>query len=177
MSDRLQVLLDKQEITELVHTYCNAMDRRDYDLLRTLYHDDASDDHGTFFKGPAVEFIEQLPAIQAPMNILHHNITTLNIAVEDDYGEGEVYVLAVHQAAIEGRMVDLLIGGRYFDKYEKRKGVWRYSERTVVADWATCSDPSVVCLDHPMLEGSHFGRPGADDPSYPFFRLLQRGRR
>ncbi|CAA0125454.1 Uncharacterised protein [Halioglobus japonicus] len=29
MDARLQSLLDKQEITELIHTYCNAADRHD----------------------------------------------------------------------------------------------------------------------------------------------------
>lgn len=176
MDARLQALMDKQEITELVHAYCNAMDRRDYDLLRTLYHEDATDDHGAFFRGLAMEFIGRLPEIQAPMNILHHNVTTVNIALEGNYGEGEVYVLAFHQAATGDGAVDLLIGGRYFDKYEKREGVWKYSERAVVADWATFTDPSAVCLDHPMIEGSHIGRPGPNDPSYQFFRLLTRGR-
>jgi hypothetical protein len=175
MEPRLQALLDKQEVTELIHAYCNAADRHDYDLMRRLYHDDAIDDHGAFFKGLAMEFIDQLPEIQAPMNILHHNITTVNIALDGDYGEGEVYVLAFHQVATEHEPVDLLIGGRYFDKYEKRAGTWKFSYRAVVADWATCSDPSVVILDHPMIEGSHIGRGGPDDPSYGFFRLLTRG--
>jgi hypothetical protein len=176
MDARLQALLDKQEITELIHTYCNAADRRDYKLMRTLYHDDAIDDHGAFFNGLAMDFIDRLPDIQAPMNILHHNITTVNIAVDGDYGEGEVCVLAFHQVATEDKPVDLLIGGRYIDRYEKRVGSWKFSERAVVADWATFSDPSAVTLDHPMVAGSHIGLPGDDDPSYSFFRLLQRGR-
>ena len=81
---RLQVLLDKQEITELVHRYCNAADRHDHDKMRSLYHEDAIDDHGSFFKGLAMEFIDRLPAIQEPMEILHHNVTTVNIAVDGD---------------------------------------------------------------------------------------------
>ena len=39
MDERLQVLLDKQEITELVHAYCNASDRHDHDKLRQLYRE------------------------------------------------------------------------------------------------------------------------------------------
>ena len=71
-------------------------------------------------------------------------------------------------------LFDLLIGGRYFDKYEKRHGLWKFSHRAVVADWATVNDPSAVCLDHPMITGSHIGQPGQGDPSYAFFRLLKR---
>ena len=87
MQAALQQLLDKQAITELVHAYCNAADRQDHDKLRQLYHPDAIDDHGGFFKGLAMDFIDRLPEIQAPMEILHHNITTLNIALDGDYAE------------------------------------------------------------------------------------------
>ncbi len=119
-----------------------------------------------------MEFIDALPAIQAPMMILHHNVTTVNIALDGDYAEGEVYMLAFHQVQTEDQPVDLFIGGRYFDRYEKRAGVWKFSHRAVVADWATFNNPTTVCLDHPMIEGSHIGRPGPEDPSYAFFRLF-----
>jgi len=177
MDARLQALLDRAEITALVHSYCNAADRHDHDKMRALYHDDATDDHGAFFKGLAMDFIDQLPAIQEPMLILHHNVTTVNIALDGDYAEGEVYVLAFHQVRTDDQPVDLLIGGRYFDKYERREGVWKFLHRAVVADWATFNDPSTVCLRHPMIEGAHIGRPGPGDPSYGFFRLLKRGER
>ena len=174
-NQRLRALLDKQEITELVHRYCNAADRHDYDKMRDLYHEDAIDDHGSFFKGLAMDFIDRLPEIQAPMEILHHNVTTVNIALDGDYAEGEIYVLAFHKVATEQGSLDLLIGGRYFDKYERRAGRWKFSHRAVVADWANLHDPSIVNLETPMIEGSHIGCPGPDDPSYGFFRLLGRG--
>ena len=175
MDKRLQQLLDKQDITELIHAYCNAADRHDHEKLRALYHEDATENHGSFFSGAAMAFIDQMPAIQAPMKILHHNITTVNIAVDGDYAEGEVYVLAFHQAQIDAEIVDLLIGGRYLDRYEKRKDQWKFSHRTIVTDWARHASPSEVSLDHPMIKGSHLGCPGPNDPSYDFFRLLQRG--
>jgi len=174
---RLSALLDKQEITELVHAYCNAADRHDHEKMRSLYHADATDDHGSFFKGLAMDFIDRLPEIQAPMEILHHNVTTLNIALDGDYAEGEVYILAFHKVRTESGSLDLLIGGRYFDKYEKREGVWKFSHRAVVADWANLHDPSIVNLDNPMIEGSYIGKPGQADPSYDFFSLFKWGQR
>ena len=176
MDVRLQEFLDKAEITELVNRYCNAADRHDHDKMRSLYHEDAIDDHGSFFKGLAMEFIDQLPAIQEPMLILHHNVTTVNIAVDGDYAEGEIYILAFHQVRTDEGPVDLLIGGRYFDKYARRNGVWKFCHRAVVADWANFNSPSTVRLDHPIIEGAYIGKPGTADPSYGFFRLLQRGR-
>jgi hypothetical protein len=176
MDAAVRALLDKQAITELVHAYCNAADRHDHAKMRALYHEDAIDDHGAFFKGPAMEFIDLLPEIQEPMAILHHNVTTVNIALDGDHAEGEIYVLAFHQVRTADGPVDLVIGGRYFDKYEKREGVWKFAHRAVVADWARTESPSTVTLDHPMIEGSYIGRPGPDDPSYGFFKLFERGK-
>jgi len=176
VNPELQALLDRQAITDLVHAYCRAADRRDYELMRSLYHADAIDDHGAFFKGLAMDFIDRLPDIQAPMRILHHNVTTVNIALDGDYAEGEISVLAFHQVETDDAPLDLLIGGRYLDRYEKRAGAWKFSERAVLADWATLDEPSRVALEHPMIDGSYIGRRGEDDPSYNFFRLFQPGR-
>lgn len=175
---KLQELLDKQEIMELIHTYCNAMDRHDQEKVRALYHDDALDDHASFSRGLAKDFIDQLPRIQEPMAILHHNVTTVNLKLDGDYAEGEVYLIAYHNIRKdEGGTFDLLIGGRYFDKYEKRDGVWKFAHRSVVVDWANVHDPSIVDLEHPALEGSYIGKPGPEDPSYRFFSLFGFGQR
>lgn len=176
----LQSLIDRQAILDLVHIYCRAADRHDHALMRTLYHEDATDDHGSFFKGLAMDFIDRLPEIQAPMAILHHNVTTTNIRFNPDdpqQAEGEIYILAFHQVKTDTGLFDLLIGGRYFDRYEKREGVWKFAHRAVVADWANLHDPSIVNLDNPVIAGAHIGRPGETDPSYTVFRLLRRGER
>ena len=172
---RMQDLLDKEEIKELVNLYCRAADRHDHELMRSLYHEDAIDDHGSFFKGLAMDFIDRLPEIQAAMEILHHNVTTHCIELNGVEAEGEVYILAFHKVVKEDSAFDILIGGRYFDRYSKRNGVWKFAERAVVADWATVHDPSTVDLSHPMIDGAYLGCPGSKDPSYSFFSGLSRG--
>ncbi len=174
MTPELQALLDKESIRELVQLYCRAADRHDHELMRSLYHADAIDDHGSFFKGLAMDFIDRLPQIQAPMKILHHNVTTHNIELHGDTAEGETYIIAFHQVATDNGNIDLLIGGRYFDKYAKRDGKWKFSHRATVADWANLHEPSIVCLDNPMIEGSYIGKPGVADASYAFFDGFRR---
>ena len=48
MDPRLQALLDKDAIRDLVTAYCRAADRKDTALMRSLYHPDATEDHGAF---------------------------------------------------------------------------------------------------------------------------------
>lgn len=175
LEQQLRELLDKQAITELINAYCNAADRHDHAKMQALYHPDAIDDHGHFAKGLASEFIAKLPEIQKAMAILHHNVTTINLKLDGDRAEGEVYILAFHQVKGENGLFDVLIGGRYFDKYEKRDGQWKFSHRAIVADWAYPAEPSKVQMDHPFLSGAYIGKPGVADPSYDFFSLFKRG--
>jgi hypothetical protein len=106
---RLDALLDKQAILELVHTYCRAADRHDHELMRTLYHEDAMDDHGSFFKGLAMAFIDKLPEIQAPMKILHHNVTTVNIILDGNHAEGEIYWTFIRSPVQTGQVTCSLV--------------------------------------------------------------------
>jgi hypothetical protein len=174
-SAALQNLIDREAIRTLIYAYCNAADRHDHVKMRSLYHEDAIDDHGAMSSGPAMDFIDRLPEIQASMEILHHNVTTINIAIDGDYAEGEVYLLALHRVKGADGPFDVLVGGRYFDKYARREGIWKFAHRAIVADWANIHSPSIVDLNHPFLAGAHIGKPGPADPSYDFFRLLGRG--
>lgn len=177
LESKLRAVVDKQEITDLINAYFNAADRHDNQKMRALYHEDATDDHGSFFKGLAMDFIDNLPDIQASMAILHHNATTINIKLDGEYAEGEVYVLAFHQIKTDEGPIDLLIGGRYFDQYEKRDGVWKFKSRAVDADWAYLNNPTQVNLDNPVIEGAHIGKPGPEDPSYQTYKLFKWGER
>ena len=175
VDSKIQGILDKESIRELVCTYCRAADRHDNELMRSLYHEDAYDDHGSFFKGRAMEFLDLLPEIQKSMGILHHNVTTHNIKLSGTKAEGETYIIAFHQVLTEEGNYDVLIGGRYFDEYEKRNDVWKFSSRAVDADWVYVNDPSQVNLTHPMIEGADIGSPNKEDPSYQRLKLFKRG--
>lgn len=176
MDSRIEALIDKDAIRDLAQTYCRAADRKDTGLMRSLYHPDATEDHGAFFNGPAMAFIDRLPEIQAPIDILHHNITTHIIRLDGDRAEGEVYVMAMHRVQRDTGAFDVLVGGRYLDHYARRDGVWKFSRRAIVADWAHVWDPSIIAMTHEMVAGSLLGRPGPDDPSYAALSLLARPR-
>ena len=175
LDPRLEALLDKQAIYELIYAYCNAADRHDNEKMRSLYHEDAIDEHGDFYTGPAMGFVDELPNIQIPMLGLHHNVTTINLKLDGDYAEGEVYLIAFPQLDTDGCPVALLIGGRYFDKYEKREGAWKFAHRAIVADWANFHNPSISTLDESIVHGARIGKPGPTDPSYEFFKLFKFG--
>ncbi len=54
---RVEAMLAKQSIHEVLARYCHGIDRCDIDMLKSAYWPDATDTHGTF-NGNAWEFAE-----------------------------------------------------------------------------------------------------------------------
>lgn len=171
---QMQDMLDEFALRKLVHGYCRAVDRGDLEYLRSLYHEDAADSHGKSSGGSATEFISQMAAARPYLRSMQHHITTVNFAVRGSEAEGEIYTIATHTLAAGDRDVDLVVGGRYLDKYEKRDDTWKILERAIVTDWAQFSDPSTVDFSHPITAGTPKGTPDSGDPSHRFFTLLDR---
>jgi hypothetical protein len=172
MEPALQEMLDEHALRKLVHAYCRAVDRGDIAALRELYHHDAVDAHGAFSTGSVEKFFEQLVVSRPYLRAMAHNITTVNFSIEGNSAEGEIYNIAVHTLVAKGRDVDLVIGGRYLDKYEKRDNVWKLLERSIVTDWARVTDPSSMDMSHPITADTLKGALDETDPSYQFFSLF-----
>ena len=130
----LQQLLDKQEIHEVLMRYCRGIDRCDAELLNTVYHPDATDDHG-MFKGKAADFIPwALNALTREDNTSHYIANEL-IEIDGDVAYCESYFYAVHRRrSKDGTPLDLMFNGRYVDRFERRQGQWKIAHRQVVFD-------------------------------------------
>lgn len=171
MGDPLQQLIDKQALHELVLSYCRACDRRDFAWLRSLYHDDAIDDHGAMFCGSPDAYVAWLPGVLANFAATVHSISNALFRVAGAHAQGELYTLAYHRThAPQAR--DILIGGRYLDHYERRAGVWKFLRRSLAMDFCRVEavDPAAY---QEFAAGAPAGRTDLADPSYlalSFFR-------
>ncbi|CAA0128577.1 Uncharacterised protein [Mycolicibacterium vanbaalenii] len=170
----LQEMLDEYQLRKLVHSYCRAVDRGDLAELRSLYHHDATDDHGAFSAGSTEAFLAELAAARPYIRSMQHHVTTVNFAISGTTAEGEVYSVATHTLNGGDHDVDVIVGGRYLDKYENHDGTWKFVERKIVTDWSQVNDPSTVDFSHPISSGTPRGTPDANDPSHQFFSLLNR---
>jgi hypothetical protein len=169
----VQEMLDEYALRKLVHGYCRAVDRGDLETLRSLYHHDGEDSHGSFSSGSVDTFLRTLAEARPYIRSMQHHITTTNFAISGDIAEGEIYSIATHSFAAGDGETEVVVGGRYLDKYEKRNGTWKFTTRGIVTDWAHVNDPSAVDMTHPITRDTPRGRPGSDDPSYGFFSLLR----
>ena len=121
----VQDVTDQFALRQLSWAYCHAIDRRDYGLLRTLYHDDAIDDHGDMFKGTPDEYVAWLPSMMANWAATVHSIGNMLFLVDGDSADGELQTVAYHRTVNKPER-EIIAGGRYLDSYRKRDGIWRF---------------------------------------------------
>jgi hypothetical protein len=133
--DALRALVDRQEISDLSVCYMRGLDRLDLALLKSVYHDDATDDRG-FYSGSGHGLCELAVEILASHLCNHHMLGQMAIALEGDVAFGEIYFQAYHRMIQDGQEVDFMVLGRYADRYERRDGVWKIAHRSELND--TC---------------------------------------
>ena len=108
----LRVLLDKQEIHEVLMRYCRGIDRCDAELLHSVYHPDATDDHG-LFKGRAADFIPWALKALVRDDGTSHYIANELIEVDGNVAHCESYFFGIHRRQEkDGGTVDLVFSGR-----------------------------------------------------------------
>lgn len=162
-------LLDRIALLDLVMRYCRGCDRRDFALVRSLYHDDAIDDHGTMFSGGPDEFVAWLPQATEPWELTSHTITNSLFAIDGDYAEGEHHVRAWHRTLPPDRR-ELIVRGRYLDRYARRDGVWKFIHRTLVFDHGVIRAVDEDAMAELSADAPN-GCSGRDDPSWSYALL------
>ena len=157
-------LIDRQAILDCMRRYCRGVDRRDDEMIRSVYHPDALDDHGAFL-GSREEFIEwgQMRALTGPVATQHH-ITNHSCEIDGDTAHSETYY--IYNARNRDETV-LAAGGRYIDRLERRDGAWRIVQRYCTVEWAgAINEGTIPFADIPDVHANGVPSRTSDDPSY-----------
>ena len=134
-------LIDKQAILELVPRYCRGIDRMDADMVRDCFHDDATDEHGSF-RGTADEFVawafDLLAGYDSTFHFIGNQLVELGPAAKDRTARCESYGIAHHRRAGGADHKNLITGFRYIDDLERRglSEPWRIARRIAVTEWS-----------------------------------------
>lgn len=161
---------DREALRHLVAAYGHGIDRRDYALVLSLYHEDGTDDHAPYYSGSAKGFVAWLPGMMARWKATSHVTSQALYAVDGDRADGEVTARTWHLTADGTRQ--FIAWGRYADRYEKRAGIWRFAHRAFILDHA--EDLPVVAGDDFGSAGVSVGAAGPDDPVYRRLALFAR---
>jgi hypothetical protein len=130
---------DWHEIEQLLALFCSAVDRMDFELLKSIFHTDAHTDFGGFVNGPVDEYLAYvaspggLPSLHRTM----HQLSNVNYVLDGDVAHAESYVTAYHEGPADHPWCPgfVVIWARYIDRLEKRDGRWRIAKRTTVVEF------------------------------------------
>lgn len=157
----LDELSSLAEIRQLQARYCRGIDRADADLLRSVYWEDAVDDHGAF-RGGREEYVEWvIPVVRERFAALQHVLGQSHIELEGAAARSETYFVQ-HSLRHDGMTYQCV--GRYIDRLERREGEWRIAERLTVMEWFGPTMPADE--EHAAAAGFVTGRLDRTDPSY-----------
>jgi len=152
------------QIRKVLLRYARGIDRLDLDLVRTCYHPDATDSHGSFH-GTVDEFLTWVERVlrryDATMHLLGNPLVEL-----DDAGTAalvETYGIAFHRAAGGPPERNLVTGFRFIDRFERRADEWRIARRVATTEWSRVDRPDDWW---PIPDGMLQGRRDRTDPVY-----------
>jgi hypothetical protein len=134
---RLEALLARDAIRDALCRYCHGIDRCDPQTLKSAYWPDAVETHGTF-NGNAWAFADFITADMRESKLRSmQKIGNTLIELDDDLrgARSETYVVCYMDELRDGEVVEMTVGGRYLDRFERRGDEWRIIDRLYVMDW------------------------------------------
>jgi hypothetical protein len=139
---------DRFEIEQTLFRYARGVDRKEWELVRSVYHPDAIDDHGAY-SGGVDGFLDFLKTRHRNIEQSLHLITNIIIefrspdaALVESYficyqrlASTEKIEKGLNAVALEpGQTLQVVSLGRYIDRFERRDSRWAVSGRKVAYD-------------------------------------------
>ena len=140
-SEELRRVVDKSLINDVMCRYARGIDRRDWGLVRSVFHDDSHNENGEY-RGDADGFVEWIASRHAKVESSIHFLGNCLVEffgedtalVETYFASGRGASGAKSGDAAEATKEDLspVSFGRYVDRFERRNGEWRIAKRLLV---------------------------------------------
>ena len=172
---------DRAAILDLMGRYAQAVDRREWEKVRSTYHTDAHDDHGEY-KGDIDGFIAWVSRRHEKVVQSMHFLGNCVIEFKgEDVALVETYFIARQTYAADAAAARSMIGageavameaeiwGRYIDVAERRAGEWRTARRTVAFDSLQAHAKTSL----PLSPQWALARRDGDDPLYAMRRQAE----
>lgn len=134
----LQDAADRDGIVALVHQYAERLDAGDLDGVAALF------EHATWRSdttGQALRGIDEVRRVYDRVVLYdgsprtRHLITNLVIDTDPDgVTAGARCYFTVLQGVVPGQPLEVILAGRYVDRFERPDGRWRFADRLFVTD-------------------------------------------
>ena len=147
MNDQLAAAADRLEIQDLIVRYCIAVDDRDLDAVADMFLPDA-----TFSAvGDPPSGREEIKTYYAARleryGMTYHYPHGVTITLDSD-SRAHGIVLAHAELSIDGQ--HFVIAMRYYDRYARYEGAWRFAERELRSYYALPHDQLAQGVSEPL---------------------------
>ena len=169
-------LEDRFHIEQAIRYWARAVDRRDWDMVRSVFHSGATDDHG-MYNGEIEGLIEWLKArhecITMSMHVLGNiliEFINAEVAICETYivayqrydvaaGDDHKHIFAAlgKDVDISNLPIDVMMPARYVDEFAIRNGAWRITKRTTVFEGRYFLNSDSTPLDPSWTTGKRDG--------------------
>ena len=168
----LEELIVRQRLHELTARFSRAADRLDAAAMEALFHPDALVDSGVVCGRPDYFASEFVRWVRQNAHVIFHLVSSELFQVDGSRARGESYVLALSRLRAEfvnqSADVDVVTAGRYLDRFERRQGEWKFTERRFVLDYSMSRAAEGQPPDRSVAAEGRGGF-APHDPSYGFW--------
>jgi hypothetical protein len=112
-------VIARVKIADMLTRYSRGIDRCDIDTLLSVFWADGTCDYGS----------------GVSMLRTQHATSNMAIDLDGDKARAETYCQAYHEIEGPDGRTEMVVGGRYLDRLERRDGVWKIFSRVYVMDW------------------------------------------
>lgn len=170
-------IADRLAIAETLALYCRGIDRCDPVQLAAAFTPEAVIDYGDGAR-PVAEVIPGLMTGLASMRLTQHNISNTIMRIAGTTARAETHCVALHIMPGEGEgedEIEVVVGGRYLDRLEKRGGRWLFAERLYVMDWNSTRPASMATTGGLFAGLRRRGARGEADPAAAWWAAAGEG--
>ena len=135
MTDPLAAVLDRQAVVDLTVAYCWAIDRHEFEELRTVFLPDATARLGDVECDGIDAIIARISGALTPLDDSQHIIANHEVHVDGDRATSRCYLHAQHVRRAADGGPNFVVAGRYEDELVRTPAGWRIARRVLTSMW------------------------------------------
>lgn len=160
---RLDALLDRQDILDCLTRMSRGTDRFDRELFLSCFHPDAVIATGPFV-GSAEELFDWSRGLQEMAHSgTYHVLLNHSCELEGDEAHAETYYLYI---ANNRDATNVIAGGRYLDRFQRREGEWKLLTRNNMIEWTSLVPAAEIPVDVSEAALNGLSARSREDASY-----------
>lgn len=132
-------LLDRAAIADVIYAYAHGLDRREWDLYRSIFDDPVEIDFFTWAgirqSYPADEWVRLVRSTLACFDSTQHTFTNLAISLAGDTATCIVNMTARHTLIVDDVRQSQILGGYYTNRLRRVAAGWRITHCALMITW------------------------------------------